>query len=185
MLEVSNIERELECVVTGDTVSVTVETSSEQRSQLIRRHEEFTLEILDQGVPDRWTEAFVGERLVDAFRVLDRMPNPGISRKLGFWPESGDFITRAELNEHMKAGTLGMFYASRNHVRIPPSSHEIARMEEAIGWPAKYLKADPQLAGIVNFWALDADVYDEAPPPVRVGLRLIAKGLRRDRVTVR
>lgn len=188
MTEISVITDENADSVTGDSINVTSSQcellSETDRTKLIRRHEEFTLEILDQGVPDRWTESFVGERLVEAFRVLDRMPLGARQMKSGLWPNY-QTMTRADLNEHLKAGTLEQFYSSRNRVRIPPSSHEIGRMEEAIAWPARYLQDDTQLAGIVNFWAFEADIYDEAPPLVRVGLRIIAKGLRRDLVMVR
>lgn len=140
--------------------------------------------LLDEGVPKEWTAEHVGERLVDAFRVLGRMPLGAASTKSGLWPEF-QTMSRADLNEHVKAGTLSQFYASRNHVRIPPSSHEIARMEEAIAWPARYLRDDPAAAGIVNFWALEADPHADVPGLIRVELRIIARGLRRDGVKVR
>lgn len=144
----------------------------------------WSVALLDEGVPDAWTATFVGERLTEAFRVLERMPAGFAASKSGLWPDY-QALSRADLNEHLQAGTLSQFYASRNRVRIPPSSHEIARMEEAIAWPARYLGRDPQLAGIVNFWALKADFNEEAPGPVRAGLRIIARGLRRDGVKVR
>lgn len=152
------------------------------------RHK-WALVVLDEGVPKEWTAGFVGARLVDAMRVLGRMPTGGGSAKSGCWPPY-QTMTKSEmrelLNEHQSAGTLGEFYRSLNRVRIPPSSHEITRMEEAIAWPAKYLRDDPALAGIVSFWANEeTDMHAEAPGPVRIGLREIAKGLRRDGVKVR
>lgn len=143
--------------------------------------------LLDEGVPTEWTAEHVGNRLIEAARVIGRMPTPR-GTKSGMWP-AYQTQTEAELrqlvNEHMLSGTINQYYATLNRVRIPPSSHEIARMEEAIGWPGKYLLGDPDLPPIVTFWAHKSQMDDEAPPPIRVGLRMIARGLRRDRVRVR
>lgn len=143
--------------------------------------------LLDEGVPTEWTAEHVGNRLIEVARVVARMPG-GASTKSGMWP-AYQTMTKAErdqiLNEHFAAGTLNQYYATLNRVRIPPSSHEIARMEEAIGWPGEYLLGEAGLAAIVTFWASEAAHDDEAPGPVRIGLRLIARGLRRDRVRVR
>lgn len=145
-------------------------------------------QLLDEGVPTEWTAEHVGNRLIEAARVIDRMPEGRGSTKSGMWP-SYQTMTEGErrqlVNEHMVAGTISQYYATLNRVRIPPSSHEITRMEEAIGWPAQYLRDDPDLPAIVTFWASQASPDDEAPVPIRVGLRLIARGLRRDRVKVR
>lgn len=144
--------------------------------------------LLDEGVPTQWTAEHVGVRLIEAARVIDRMPLGGLSKKSCIWPayETMTPGERAELvNEHMRAGTLNQYYATLNRTRIPPSSHEIARMEEAIGWPGEFLLSDPGLAGIVTFWAATAEPGEEAPAPVRVGLRTIARGLRRKGVKVR
>lgn len=144
--------------------------------------------LLDEGVPTEWTAEHVGNRLIEVARVVARMPMGGVGTKSGMWP-AYQTMTKAEhdqlLNEHQAVGTLGQYYATLNRVRIPPSSHEIARMEEAIGWPGEYLLDEEGLAAIVTFWALEAAHDDEAPGPVRIGLRMIARGLRRNRVRVR
>jgi hypothetical protein len=162
-----------------ERVAIDPEKAAAQRARFL---------LLDEGAPKEWTAEHVGQRLVEAARVLERMPTGGVSTKSGVWPSyetMTDGERRQMLNEHVLLGTISQFYASRNRVRIPPSSHEISRMEEAIEWPGRYLAADPSMPGIVNFWATDADIYDEPPPFVRVGLRTIARGLRRDRVKVR
>jgi hypothetical protein len=144
--------------------------------------------LLDEGVPSEWTAEHVGNRLIEVARVVARMPMGGMSSKSGMWP-AYQTMTKAErdqiLNEHSAAGTLTQYYATLNRVRIPPSSHEIARMEEAIGWPGEYLLGEPGLAAIVTFWASEASPDDEAPGPVRIGLRMIARGLRRDGIRVK
>ncbi len=89
----------------------------------------------------------------------------------------------------------------RNRVRIPPSPAEIARMEEALHWPAAYLGGAEfhHVARAVNLgslWAaLDADV-DKRLKALKItrrtfnarklqGLRIIAWELIRRRVPVR
>ncbi len=88
----------------------------------------------------------------------------------------------------------------RNRVRLPPSPAEIARMEQALGWPAAYLSAAEfhHVARAVNLgslWAaFDVDVakaLKRLKIPRRTfnarklqGLRIITIELIRRRVPV-
>jgi hypothetical protein len=86
----------------------------------------------------------------------------------------------------------------QNRTRLSPTSVEIARMEQVIAWPARYLKDVPQLLRIVQLAALARARHSdlrwvarklELPGRLvrqwnREGLDAIALGLIRDRVPV-
>ncbi len=108
---------------------------------------------------------------------------------------------RGDLNSQLETYELERMARLRNRVRIPPSPAEIARMEEALHWPAAYL-AGPEfhhVARAVNLgslWAaFDIDI-DKALKRIKLtrrsfnarklqGLRIIATELIRRRVPVR
>jgi hypothetical protein len=85
-----------------------------------------------------------------------------------------------------------------NHTRLRPSSVEIAHMEQAICWPARYLHSLPQLLRTVQAVAAgrarDRDMEHAARRlrlPGRVvrrwngeALALIAKGLNKERIQI-
>jgi hypothetical protein len=88
--------------------------------------------------------------------------------------------------------------ATRNRVKVIPTSIEIARMESAISWPGRYLGDLPQLLRIVGAVAQVKALYGDIPRVARKlrlpgrlvrrwneqGLDLIAEGLIRDGVAV-
>jgi hypothetical protein len=126
-------------------------------------------------VPERWTFVHVMERLEEAFRILRRLP---VSTRPRGYVNSMPFYLydRGDLNAQLETYELERLARMRNRVRIPPSPAEIARMEEALRWPALFLSGAEfhHVARAVNLgclWAaVDADV---------------ARGLRRIKLTRR
>ncbi len=126
-------------------------------------------------IPERWTFVHVMERLEEAFRTLRRLP---ISTRPRGYINSMPFYLydQGDLNAQLETYELERLARMRNRVRIPPSPAEIARMEEALRWPALFLSGAEfhHVARAVNLgclWAaVDADV---------------ARGLRRIKLTPR
>jgi hypothetical protein len=151
-------------------------------------------------VPERWSFVHVMERLEEAFRTLRRLP---ISTRPRGYVNSMPFYLydRGDLNAQLETYELERLARMRNRVRIPPSPAEIARMEEALRWPALFLSGPEfhHVARAVNLgclWAaVDADVarglrrIKLTPRTFNArklqGLRIIARELARRHVAVR
>jgi hypothetical protein len=151
-------------------------------------------------LPERWTFVHVMERLEEAFRTLRRLP---ISTRPRGYMNSMPFYLydRGDLNAQLETYELERLARTRNRVRIPPSPAEIARMEEALRWPALFLSGAEfhHVARAVNLgclWAaVDADVarglrrIKLTPRTFNArklqGLRIIARELIRSHVPVR
>ena len=89
-------------------------------------------------VPDRWSFFHVMARMEEGFRTLSRLPLP--TRPRGYINSMPVYLyDRADLNSQLETHELERMARMRNRVRIPPSPAEIARMEEALRWPALYL----------------------------------------------
>jgi hypothetical protein len=150
--------------------------------------------------PDRWSVVHVMERLEEGFRILSRLPLP--TRPRGYINSMPVYLyDRGDLNSQLETHELEQMAKLRNRVRIPPSPSEIARMEEALHWPAAYLSGTEfhHVARAVNLsslWAaFDADV-DVRLKRLKItkrtfnarslqGLRIITQELIRGRVPVR
>ncbi len=151
-------------------------------------------------VPDRWSLLFVMERMEEAFRILARLPVA--TRPRGYVNSMPFYLyDRGDLNAQIETCELERMAHLRNRVRIPPSPAEIARMEEALHWPAAYLAGLEfhHLARAVNLgslWAaFDANV-DEGLKRLKIsrrsftarklqGLRIITSELIRRRIPIR
>jgi hypothetical protein len=151
-------------------------------------------------VPDRWSFFHVMARMEEGFRTLSRLPLP--TRPRGYINSMPVYLyDRADLNSQLETHELERMARIRNRVRIPPSPAEIARMEEALRWPALYLSGSEfhHLARAVNLGALwaafDADI-DARVKRLKItrrafharklhGLRIIARELAQRRVPVR
>lgn len=151
-------------------------------------------------VPERWTFVVVMDRLEEAFRTLRRLPIA--TRPRGYVNSMPFYVyDRGDLNAQLETYELERLARLRNRVRIPPSPAEIARMEEALRWPALFLSGAEyhHVARAVNLgclWAAaDTDV-DKALRRIKLtprtfnarklqGLRIIARELIRRRVPVR
>jgi hypothetical protein len=150
-------------------------------------------------IPPYWDGPHVGRRLIEAFRTLDRTPMRGMSAFGSTWPayrqEFREYYAALVGDERAEHATIA---AERNRVRVMPSAIEITRMELVIGWPARYLGDQPQLAIIVGtvarLRALDWPMENIArklrygPSTARRhnrhGLDIIARGLRLEPVIV-
>ena len=105
--------------------------------------------------PETWTPEHVGQRLVDAFRTLDRMPRPKGPRAPGnHWPrtrlEWADQLAHAELPEAERRERADL----RNALAMRPSGQEIDRMDRALDWLRDLRALDPGLALVTSLWAL-------------------------------
>jgi hypothetical protein len=148
-------------------------------------------------VPPTWDGPHVGKRLIDGLRTLMLMPMPRGPQQFGNdWPqyahEWADLLAQQEADQEQKDRDQ----REQNRIRLRPSSVEIAHMEEAICWPARYLHHFPQLVRTVQTVGVsrsrDRDVEQAARRlrlPGRLvrrwnakGLDLIARGLLSDRV---
>ena len=153
-----------------------------------------------RAIPDRWSFVHVMERVEEGFRVLVRLPIA--TRPRGFVNSMPRPVAdRADLHSQLETYELDRLAQLHNRVRVPPAPAEIGRMEEALGWPAKYLSGAEfhHVARAVNLgglWAaFDADV-DERLKRLKItrrafnarrlqGLRIIARELIRQGVPIR
>ena len=151
-------------------------------------------------IPDRWSFIYVMERMEQAFHVLGRLPMA--TRPRGYINSMPIYLyDRGDLNSQLETHELERMARVRNRVRIPPTPVEVARMEEALHWPARFLSGleDQHLARAVNLAALwtaaDADV-ERGLRRIKLtrrafntrrlqGLRIIERELIRRRVPVR
>lgn len=134
-------------------------------------------QLLDRPrLPTVWKATYVGVRLIEAFRVLNKTPGTIWPKGFGAaWPaykiEAGEAAIQAG------AGTLAM---GRNSIRVAPSSEAVARMNEAISWPMQFLSHRPGAAADVNNWA-DQAAWDQMDFDARsapwVELQIIADAL--------
>jgi hypothetical protein len=151
-------------------------------------------------VPDRWTFLFVMERMEEGFRILSRLPLP--TRPRGYVNSMPIYLyDQADLNSQLETYELERLARMRNRVRILPSPAEIARMEEALHWPAAFLSASEfhHLARAVNLgalWAAFEVDADKALKRIKLtrrtfnarklhGFRIIERELIRRRAPVR
>ena len=150
-------------------------------------------------VPPSWTSTHVGARLAQAFATLQIATVA--RRPAGYgnaWPaHSYDWADLLAQRQRTEA-ELAQDAAARNWTKVIPGAEELARMEVAIGWPARYVGEFPQLVRVVQGVALARSrhlsmrrVAHRLGVPGRIvrrwngeGLALIAAGLRHDRVAI-
>ena len=102
----------------------------------------------------------------EAFRILSRLPMP--TRPRGYINSMPVYLyDRGDINSQLETYELERLARIKNRVRIPPSPPEIARMEQALHWPAAYLSGAEfhHVARAVNLgslWAaFDTDVQND------------------------
>jgi hypothetical protein len=149
-------------------------------------------------IPPNWDGPHVGKRLIEALHTLHKLPSsPGPQQYGSTWPNfARDWADRVQYEDDptWKAEQS----AERNRIKPRPTSIEIMRMEQVIGWPGRYLFHFSQLLRVVQAAAVArarhrdlSFVERRLRLPGRVvrrwnreGLDLIAAGLRRERVGV-
>lgn len=109
-------------------------------------------------IPLAWTPEHVGARLIEAYETL-RISSGHVGPKAfgNGWPEMmrefADLVDPDAQKNHA---------AERSSSRDRPSSETISRMNEALGWPRRFLDGEPLLADALMLWtyakALDLDM---------------------------
>jgi hypothetical protein len=99
--------------------------------------------------PAEWTGAWVAERMIEAFRILDRLPErlyPRAYRASAAFLSGPDFAdaVAAEATRDRRAFSWGP---------VRPSAAEISRMEAAFDWPRRYSAGDTMAGGCLFAWA--------------------------------
>jgi hypothetical protein len=95
----------------------------------------------------QWSRELVKERLKEAARGIERyVTKAAPSRKSGFWPDpflyaGASMADRNTIYEGERDGTRGPSRSALNYGGL--SAGEIARAEQAILWPSRYL-SDPE-----------------------------------------
>lgn len=141
----------------------------------------------------------VSDRLEEAYRVLASQPGARGRQASTVWPATtADRLSILDMIELMGTGELEARAEERNRVRLTPTALEISRMEEALGWPSRYLRDRPEQARAIQLramWsAMGADIrrrcarrgldHDALNRDWQEALALITGALAADRVPV-
>jgi hypothetical protein len=104
--------------------------------------------------PKQWEPDYVGEKLVKAFKTLDRLPRVrGPREPGGHWVrhaiEWADQLAQAELPEDERKERE----ARQNEALLKPTGAEIKEMDVVLEWLRMLRDADPGMALITTLWA--------------------------------
>lgn len=132
----------------GDVVPIDEGVLSRRRRE---RQEELAARSRVQG--DRWTEDLVDARLEEAYRTLFRSSVGGV------WPrEFGNAMPQMirQVSDLVnQAGNKSLRNAIAHRFKGPPSTDEVRRAEDALGWAMSYLSDEhADLAGFLNLGAM-------------------------------
>lgn len=172
----------------GDRVDV-------DRGVLQRRRREREAEVAarDAVVAEAWTEQLVEARLVEAYKTLFRASVGGV-RPRAFGNNMPEIIREVSDLVH-QAGNKSLRNAILHRFKGLPSTDEVRRAEDALGWGLAYLRDyHPDLAGFANLGAMwnawGANVSQKCRymgvhrqvfyRDRKVALKLIVEGLKRD-----
>ena len=102
-------------------------------------------------VPPRWDAGHVAFRLVRAYEVLHAMPaHIGPQRIGSAWPA----ILREFSDYAEESVRLSRARELTAEARMRWPADEIAKADEALGWPLRYLSDQPRRADALTLWAL-------------------------------
>lgn len=100
--------------------------------------------------PTHWTPDLVGKRLVEALKTLRRIP-ARIGPK-GYGSTMPEIIRDwADKLAQLENPDNSMLHTTR--ARSTPTADEVARMDEALSWPLRFLQGDELAAHLVVAWA--------------------------------
>jgi hypothetical protein len=157
----------------------------------------FEPEPASETLPSAWNGPHVGMRIAEAFATLKQMPLGDRIGMRSVWPRH--IYEWEDLLAQQEQGELERTQAEQNRTRIAPSATEIANMENASHWPARYLsQLHPQLCEAVNAVAMAYSLGLDSRWVTRKrggyadtwrdrhdrGCEIIAAGLQRDCVPV-
>jgi hypothetical protein len=155
-----------------------------------------------EWIPPLWDGPHAGLRLIEAFKILARMPaRRGPIFKSGYWPSAPMEWIDIVAKEHEYPNDLDQAREAAlqwSRTRNRCSAEEVGRMEAAIAWPARYLNHRPLVMRVVQSVAQLRSIGHESDKIARrlhkpaatvrrtnrAGLDAIAAGLRRDGVAV-
>lgn len=125
-------------------------------------------------LPSTWSMIHVLDRMEEAFEILAGMPMTTRPKQYG---NAMPAIHHQRLSikdqlDMMASGELEQMAEDRNRVRLAPTSAQVSRMDQALGWPFQYLSDRPELAKAVSLRALWA--------AMRVDIRKRCEGRRMD-----
>jgi hypothetical protein len=144
-----------------------------------------------------WSAAYVGVRLIEAFRTLSRLPPDRGPKQFGTALPMPVRDFSDLVDEGKGDGNIAERTALK--VKITPSAKEYAKMEQALYWVPRFLKHNAELGQVVNHWAMWRCFAKDIAKKVEVvydgdigrfdrlkyeGLTLIAMGLARSREMV-
>jgi hypothetical protein len=103
---------------------------------------------------ERWEPDYVGEKLVKAFKTLDRLPRVrGPREPGGHWVrhaiEWADQLAQAELPEDERKERA----ERQNNALLKPTGAEIKEMDIVLEWLRILRDADPGMALVTTLWA--------------------------------
>jgi hypothetical protein len=147
-------------------------------------------------IPEVWLGFHASVRMVEALRTLRQLPSSNGPRVFGnSWPEMLiEFCDRAKYASDPEWQAQEAAELHHRWRKTKPTSIAIARMEQAIAWPGRYLRDLPQLLLVVQTGTAARARYRslhwverQLRLPGRLvrrwhreGLDLIASGLNRD-----
>jgi hypothetical protein len=125
------------------------------RDELIRDWHPLDGRPAPEFIPSRWDGVHVGQRLIEALRVLARLPMNGYPQDFGSARPNyfNDFEDQVGWLQPDPRSGLIPERPPLQMLKLRPSSVEIERMEKAIIWPGCYVK-DRRLLAAVQIVAL-------------------------------
>lgn len=146
-------------------------------------------------IPREWTPDHVMMRMIWAFETLDRLRvRIGPAGYGSGWPQYvhdwADLLAQEEpVPGETESQAENRRKGERRPIVLPPSAHDVSMMDEALVWPARYLKVSELRDISIGFWAF---LRSRGKTP-REGLAMgaywdaqhIARCLIGDRVAVR
>lgn len=148
-------------------------------------------------VPVTWTPEHVMHRMVGACDVAFRLRDTvGPKRLKAAWPSywndlESEYDRISEMpGESVVERDRRLFLQTWEEWERdnPPDAHEISMMQEAAGWPGRYLRFDERRVAIVRWARRRASGKEETEISVQLAFgeaQIIARGLVRDAVIVR